>query len=196
MRNWITAILLVPMCLFTMIGGILTPVQNNVEHTEETVFVTEETVDETEDTVIIETVDVETEPAVKETEPIVEETKPSPTAKEESSNKKEGKKSLGTFVLTAYCGCKKCCGKYAKNRPVDENGKEIVYGSIGVRLEEGVSIAVDPKVIPYKKKVVINGHTYIAHDTGVKGKRIDVYFENHQDALNFGRRKAKVYIYG
>ena len=39
--------------------------------------------------------------------------------------------SLGTFKLTAYCACEKCCGKYAKNRPVDEYGNPIVYGSSG-----------------------------------------------------------------
>ena len=34
--------------------------------------------------------------------------------------------SLGSFKLTAYCSCSLCCGKWANNRPVDENGNEIV----------------------------------------------------------------------
>lgn len=105
--------------------------------------------------------------------------------------------SLGTFKLTAYCGCDKCCNQYATNRPVDENGNEIVYGSIGRVLTQGKSIAVDPNVIPYDTKVVINGNEYIAHDTGgaIKGNRIDVYFENHQDALDFGVQQSEVFIY-
>lgn len=105
--------------------------------------------------------------------------------------------SLGTFRLTAYCSCQKCCGEYALNRPVDENGDEIVYGSIGVRLEAGISIAVDPRVIPYMTQVVINGHTYTAHDTGgaIKGNRIDVYFDNHEDAWDFGVQYAEVFVY-
>ena len=80
---------------------------------------------------------------------------------------------------------------------MDEYGNEIVYGSIGVRLEAGVSIAVDPRVIQYGTQVVIDGHTYIAHDTGgsIKGKRIDVYFDDHQEAWNFGVQYAEVFVY-
>lgn len=108
------------------------------------------------------------------------------------------KESLGEFKLTAYCSCEKCCGKWALNRPKDENGKDIVYGSTGAILVAGTSIAVDPSVIPYGSQVEINGHTYIAHDTGgaIKGNRIDVYFDNHQDALNFGVQYADVFLIG
>ena len=104
--------------------------------------------------------------------------------------------NLGEFKLTAYCSCYKCCGRWALNRPKDENGKEIVRGSIGERLFEGVSIAVDPSVIPYGTKVIINGNTYIAQDTGedIKGKRIDVYHNNHQVAKKFGVQYAEVFI--
>lgn len=103
---------------------------------------------------------------------------------------------LGEFELTAYCSCYKCCGEYALNRPIDENGNEIVLGSIGQRLYQGVSIAVDPNVIPYGSKVLINGKEYIAHDCGgaIKQNRIDVYFNNHSDARVFGRQWHDVYL--
>ena len=108
------------------------------------------------------------------------------------------KESLGEFKLTAYCSCEKCCGKWALNRPKDENGKDIVYGSTGTVLIAGTSIAVDPSVIPYGSQVEVNGHTYTAHDTGgaIKGNRIDVYFDSHQDALNFGVQYAEVFLIG
>lgn len=104
--------------------------------------------------------------------------------------------SLGTFQLTAYCSCEKCCSSYAKNRPVDEHGNKIITGSIGTVLQQGVSIAVDPNVIPYNATVIVNGHEYIAHDTGgaIKGNRIDVYFSNHQSAVEFGVQSAEVFI--
>lgn len=104
--------------------------------------------------------------------------------------------SLGNFKLTAYCSCPLCCGKWAYNRPVDENGSEIVCGAIGERLTEGYSIAVDPTVIPYRTEVIINGHTYKAQDCGgaIKGNRIDVYFEDHQDALDFGVQYTEVFV--
>ena len=104
--------------------------------------------------------------------------------------------SLGNFKLTAYCSCSLCCGKWAYNRPVDENGNEIIYGSIGERLKEGHSIAVDPSVIPYGTEVSINGHTYKAQDCGgaIKGNKIDVYFSSHEDALEFGVQYAEVFL--
>ena len=110
-------------------------------------------------------------------------------------NKKE---SLGEFKLTAYCSCEKCCGEWALNRPKDENGKDIVYGSTGTILVAGTSIATDPSVIPYGSQVEINGHIYTAHDTGgaIQGNRIDVYFDSHQDALNFGVQYAEVFLIG
>ena len=116
--------------------------------------------------------------------------------KEGDSDKAVKPVSLGNFKLTAYCSCSLCCGKWAYNRPVDENGNEIVYGAIGERLREGYSIAVDPSVIPYQTEVVINGHTYKAQDCGsaIKGNRIDVYFEDHQAALNFGVQYAEVFV--
>ena len=118
---------------------------------------------------------------------------------EESQVVLESKKeSLGEFKLTAYCSCEKCCGKWALNRPKDESGKDIVYGSTGEVLIAGTSIAVDPSVIPYGSQVEINGNTYTAHDTGgaIKGNRIDVYFDNHQDALNFGVQCEEVFLIG
>lgn len=106
-------------------------------------------------------------------------------------------KSLGTFRLTAYCSCHKCCGRWAEGRPIDENGNEIVLGAAGFVLSEGYSIAVDPAVIHYGTKVVFNGHEYMAMDcgSGIDGNCIDVYFADHQSALNFGMQYAEVFTY-
>jgi 3D (Asp-Asp-Asp) domain-containing protein len=105
---------------------------------------------------------------------------------------------LGVFRLTAYCSCEKCCGEYANNRPKDANGEDIVLGSSGARLYQGVSIAVDPRVIAYGSIVKIGGKTYTAHDCGgaIKGNRIDVYFDNHEDAMRFGVQSREVYLIG
>lgn len=104
--------------------------------------------------------------------------------------------SLGEFKLTAYCSCRKCCGFWANGRPLDENGNDVVIGANGERLCQGVSVAVDPAIIPYDSKVYIDGKEYIAHDCGgaIKGNRIDVYFDNHEDALDFGVKYANVEV--
>jgi 3D (Asp-Asp-Asp) domain-containing protein len=89
-----------------------------------------------------------------------------------------------TFELTAYCSCEKCCGK--------SDG----ITATGTKATEGRTIAVDPKTIPYGTEVIINGHTYVAEDCGgaIKGNRIDVYFDSHDEALAFGRQTAEIYI--
>lgn len=104
--------------------------------------------------------------------------------------------SLGEFKLTAYCSCEECCDGWANNRPVDKNGNPVVIGAIGEELVPGVSIAVDNSVIPYGSTVTINGQDYKAQDCGgaIKGNRIDVYFAEHQEALEFGVQYAEVLL--
>ena len=104
--------------------------------------------------------------------------------------------SLGYFILTAYCSCPECCGEYAYSRPLDEYGNPIVYTASGAVASAGTTIAVDPSVIPYGTSVIIDGHTYIAQDTGgaIVGNRIDVYFDNHEEAWNFGYQEAEVFV--
>lgn len=104
--------------------------------------------------------------------------------------------SLGEFRITAYCGCSICCGEYGKNRPVDENGKTIVYTANQTVAVEGVTIAADISIFPYGTHLYINGHQYTVQDRGgaINGNRVDIYFENHQDALNFGVQYKEVFI--
>ena len=96
----------------------------------------------------------------------------------------------GTFTLTAYCNCRKCCGKWAGGPTAS-----------GLMPEAGRTIAVDPDVIPLGTIVYIEGFGYFtAEDTGsaINGNRIDVYMGSHSEARNFadgaGSCKAEVYI--
>ena len=69
--------------------------------------------------------------------------------------------------------------------------------STGTRPRANHTIAVDPTVIPYGSKVYIEGYgTYIAEDCGggIKGNMIDIYMNTYNECIQFGRRKAKVYI--
>lgn len=104
--------------------------------------------------------------------------------------------SLGEFKVTAYCSCHKCCGKWAENRPLDADGNEIVYTASGAVAEAGKTVAVDTDLIPFGTTVVINGCEYIAQDTGsaVKGNVVDIYFDDHQQALNWGCKYLTVYV--
>jgi 3D (Asp-Asp-Asp) domain-containing protein len=75
--------------------------------------------------------------------------------------------------------------------------------STGYTLKQGESIAVDPRIIPYSREVIIPNIGLVkAVDTGtaVKQKKasngklpvIDVFFENKKDAIIFANRYPKV----
>jgi len=58
-------------------------------------------------------------------------------------------------------------------------------------------VAVDPKVIPMGTKLYVEGYgEAIAADQGgaIKGNRIDLYFDTHQQALNYGMKTVNVTI--
>lgn len=103
--------------------------------------------------------------------------------------------SLGTFTITAYCSCSRCCSQWSYNRPVDENGNPIVYGASGAELIADYSIAVDVDLIPYGEKIIINNREYIAHDCGgaIDGKRIDIYMSSHEKALQWGVQNLEIF---
>ena len=100
-----------------------------------------------------------------------------------------GLTSLGTFRLTAYCACVKCCGK----EPGDP-----AYGitASGERVKENWTVAADPEVIPIGTLIQINGQVYRVEDVGglVKGNTVDIYMATHEAALDFGVQEAEVFI--
>lgn len=101
---------------------------------------------------------------------------------------------LGSFKLTAYCGCTKCCGKNAKR---GEDGEWLAITRSGVRAQKNHTIAVDPKVIPLGSRVRIGDVIYTAEDTGgkwVQGQHIDIYMGEHQIAAQFGCQRGDVYL--
>ena len=105
-------------------------------------------------------------------------------AKAKAAKLKAQYKSLGTFNATAYCGCAACCGSAGG------------HTASGTTPTAGRTIATDPSVIPLGSKVLIDGHEYIAEDTGgaIGGKRVDIFFSSHSAALQFGRRSVQVSI--
>lgn len=101
------------------------------------------------------------------------------------------------YIATAYCSCKKCCGIYAENRPVDDDGKEIVYTASGERAIQGVTIAADWSVLPVGTVVEVDGYgEYVVHDKGgaIKVNKIDIYFESHQEALEWGVKTVNLRV--
>lgn len=96
------------------------------------------------------------------------------------------------YEATAYCSCEKCCGTWAENRP-----DGVVYTASGAVAQEGVTIAADWDVLPPGTVVYIDGlGERVVQDRGgaIKGNSVDVYFEDHDEALVFGRQTVRLYI--
>lgn len=103
-----------------------------------------------------------------------------------SYNQKLPFTNIGQFDLSFYCPCEKCVGK-----------KKIVRTASGTKPKANYTIAVDTRIIPLGSILYIEGFGYfIAQDTGsaIKGNRIDIFVDSHQQALKLGRKKANVYL--
>lgn len=90
---------------------------------------------------------------------------------------------LGNFKLTAYCKCSKCCGKWAGSPTAS-----------GVQPTQGRTVAMGG--VSFGTKLLINGNVYTVEDRGTPYGHVDIYFNSHSDACNFGRRYADVYRVG
>ncbi|MBD5097716.1 MAG: hypothetical protein HDT40_12145 [Lachnospiraceae bacterium] len=94
---------------------------------------------------------------------------------------------VGEFTLTAYCPCTICCGQWSNPaNPTTASGTTATAGR---------TIAADTSKFPFGTQLVINGQIYTVEDVGgaITGNKIDIYFNTHQEAINFGRQSAQVY---
>jgi 3D (Asp-Asp-Asp) domain-containing protein len=100
-----------------------------------------------------------------------------------------------TCQATAYDLSFESCGKYP-----GEPGYGITasgtYAKVG-------TVAVDPRVIPLGTKmyIVSTDGSYVygyctAEDTGggIKGNKVDLFYNTRNECMQFGRRSVRVYI--
>lgn len=97
---------------------------------------------------------------------------------------------VGTLMrVTAYCPCEKCCGKYA-------NG----YTASGHRIEEGDRFVAANASVPFGTEMIVPGYNenrpvpVLDRGGAISGDHIDVFFDTHQEALNWGIQYLKVII--
>lgn len=98
--------------------------------------------------------------------------------------------SMGTFEITAYTAGYESTGK----RPGDKY-YGITYS--GLPVEEGVTIAADLTLLPLGSVVYIEGvGERVVMDKGgaIKGKILDLYIPELDDALRWGRRHREVWL--
>lgn len=120
--------------------------------------------------------------------------------------KKEGIMFCNTLIPTTSSDCRVLTARltvyWARGGSTDADSRRL-RSSTGYTLKQGDSIAVDPRIIPYHKEVIIpNVGLVRAVDTGtaVKDKVashgtmpvIDVFFVNKVDAELFANRYPKI----
>lgn len=87
-----------------------------------------------------------------------------------------------TYTVTAYCPCGTCCGA---------PGRRTASGAVP---KAGVTIAA-PRSIPFGTRLYVEGLGWrVVQDRLARryDNRIDVFVNNHQTALTFGKQRKQV----
>ena len=105
---------------------------------------------------------------------------------EEVNRVKEENQKLQFFsmVATGYCACEQCCDK--------EDG----ITASGKKAQANHTVAM-PEGFSFGTMVEIDGMgIYTVEDRGgaIKGNRIDIYFDSHEEALEFGIKDIRIRI--
>lgn len=89
---------------------------------------------------------------------------------------------VGTLMrVTAYCPCEKCCGKYADG-----------FTASGHRIEEGDRFVAADASVAFGTELIIPGYNdnksvkILDRGGAISGDRIDVFFNMHEEALEWG----------
>jgi len=105
-----------------------------------------------------------------------------------NSTSRSGSTITGTgetriFKVTAYCPCSKCCGK------------QTGITASGTRATAGRTIAASSQ-FSFGTKLLINGNVYTVEDRGgaIKGDKIDIYMNTHDEALRWGVKYLPVQV--
>jgi len=93
-------------------------------------------------------------------------------------------RKLGTYRVTAYCPCARCCGK---SDGITADGT-YAPGCLGL-------IVAAPKGILFGTLLQIEGvGVATVHDRGgaISGSRLELFFATHKEALQWGVQERKV----
>jgi 3D (Asp-Asp-Asp) domain-containing protein len=89
------------------------------------------------------------------------------------------------MIVTAYCGCTKCCGPHAHG--LTASGRSVAYNG-------GQFVAADKKLFKFGTQLEIPGYAggqpveVIDRGGAIKGYHIDVFFPTHEQAREWGRK--------
>lgn len=90
--------------------------------------------------------------------------------------------SLGMFVTTGYCSCEECSAGFG-----------LTYSGTVPQAQH--TISADITRFPVGTRLMIHDVIYTVEDTGsnVTGDHIDIYYDNHEDAVAHGKQTEEVF---
>lgn len=91
--------------------------------------------------------------------------------------------------VTAYCPCAKCCSQYADG--ITANGHRIVQGDRFVAADRQYAFGTHLIVPGYNGSRPVR---VLDRGGAIKGNRLDVFFNTHQEALEWGVQYLDVLI--
>ena len=120
--------------------------------------------------------------------------KPENTTNKQPDNSQSNAEQTGEWEsirmrITAYCPCPKCCGRYSDG--ITACGHEIQPGDTFVAADRRYPFGTEMLIPGYS-----NGRAVKVLDRGgaIKGNRLDVFFANHQEALEWGVKYLEVNV--
>ena len=89
--------------------------------------------------------------------------------------------------VTAYCPCEKCCGRWADG-----------FTASNHKIQPGDKFAAAPADIPFRTMLIVPGYNdgkpvpVLDRGGAIGNGRIDVFFDDHEEALQWGVKWLKV----
>jgi 3D (Asp-Asp-Asp) domain-containing protein len=102
------------------------------------------------------------------------------------------KKALWATVemtVTAYCPCSKCCGDWVDGHTANNH-----------KIQDGDCFVAAPKTYAFGTEMIIPGYNnsrsvkVLDRGGAIKGNKLDVFFNTHQEALQWGVQKLDVLV--
>lgn len=91
--------------------------------------------------------------------------------------------------VTAYCPCSECCGQYADG--MTACGHKIRPGDAFVAADKQYSFGAEMVVPGYNNNQPVK---VLDRGGAIKGDRLDVFFDSHQQALEWGVKYLDVRV--
>lgn len=117
---------------------------------------------------------------------------PATTSSSSLAKKVAGKTPVvKNFNTSAYCACKKCCGK---TNGITSSGAK---ASSWYTLAAGKAYPIGTVVYIPALKNKPNGGWFVVQDRGgaISNNKLDVFMGSHSQALQFGRKNLECYVY-